>query len=104
MWLTEKALFSFTKVFAGVVDKIESDKKTVEGLDQALRHDIQILQEMNPSEASRMLNTIEKTRDMIASLLLETVIPQILLPFTVLFYLSLGGTIVLWVFLYLWLT
>jgi hypothetical protein len=91
-WIMEKTLFNFTKAFVGVVDKIIPEKKAVEGLDQALKQDIQKLQEMNPSEESKMLNVIEKARDMIASLLLETVMPKILLPFTILFYGSSGMT------------
>lgn len=100
-WIMEKALFAFTTYFAAVVDKIAPDKKSVKELDQALQQNIQKMQDMGDSEESKMLNIIEKARTMIASVLLEIVMPKILLPFSILFYISTTVTCVALILIYL---
>ena len=90
-WLMEKILFNFSQLITGIVARLMPDKEKIDELDASLKDKAKGIQE-NLSEESRMLTTIEKVKLCISEVLINTVMPAVLKPFTLLFYLSLGLT------------
>ncbi len=87
-WLVEKSMFSFITVFSSLIDKLTPGKQDVEKLDQAFKEDVKAIQEMSGDEESKMVAMIETARDKIGTLLIETIMPKILFPFTLALYIS----------------